>query len=265
MLLKYFSLCLLLPLAACSVLPDSGKQADAGVGANAWTLTPLQPGVAPASASAHLWQHYQLPGKQASEFAYTRLDGRHTMAAQANASASMLRQAVHIPSPDLGSVKFSWKVPALIAQADMALRETEDSPVRIVLAFDGDRSMFSARNAMLSELSHTITGEPLPYATLMYVWCNTRAPGAIIVNPRTDRIRKLVVESGGKNLNQWQDYERDIRADFEAAFGEPPGALLGIGIMTDSDNTRANALAWYGPVKLINSGPFREIPQAHAR
>ena len=87
MLLKYFSLCLLLPLAACSVLPDSGKQADAGVGANAWTLTPLQPGVAPASA--HLWQHYQLPGKQASEFAYTRLDGRHTMAAQANASASL--------------------------------------------------------------------------------------------------------------------------------------------------------------------------------
>ena len=103
---------------------------------------------------------------------------------------------------------------------------------------------------MLSELSHTITGEPLPYATLMYVWCNTRAPGSIIVNPRTDRIRKLVVESGGKNLNQWLDYERDIRADFVKAFGEPPGALLGIGIMTDSDNTRANALAWYGPVRL---------------
>jgi hypothetical protein len=69
----------------------------------------------------------------------------------------------------------------------------------------------------------------------------------VIVNPRTDRIRKLVVESGRGNLNQWLDYERDIRADYEKAFGEAPGALVGIGIMTDSDNTRSSAKAWYGP------------------
>jgi hypothetical protein len=106
------------------------------------------------------------------------------------------------------------------------------------------------KNAMLSELAQTMTGEPMPYATLMYVWCNTRAPGSVIINPRTDRIRKLVVESGAGRLNQWLDYKRDIAADFEQAFGEPPGALLGIGIMTDTDNTRSNAHAWYGPVTL---------------
>jgi hypothetical protein len=103
---------------------------------------------------------------------------------------------------------------------------------------------------MLSELAQTLTGEPMPYATLMYVWCNTRAPGSVIINPRTDRIRKLVVESGAGRLNQWLDYRRDIAADFEAAFGEPPGALLGVGIMTDTDNTRSETQAWYGPVTL---------------
>lgn len=103
---------------------------------------------------------------------------------------------------------------------------------------------------MLSELSNLMTGEPLPYATLMYVWCNTRAPGSVIINPRTDRIRKLVVESGGKNLNQWLDYERDIRADYERVFGEPPGALVGVGIMTDTDNTQTATRAWYGQPKL---------------
>jgi hypothetical protein len=51
-------------------------------------------------------------------------------------------------------------------------------------------------------------------------------------------------------LNQWLDYERDIRADYEKAFGEAPGALVGIGIMTDSDNTRSSTTAWYGPVQL---------------
>jgi hypothetical protein len=118
--------------------------------------------------------------------------------------------------------------------------------VRIVLAFEGDRSRFSARRA-LSELARALTGEEMPYATLMYVWCNKREPGTVIRSPRTDRIRKLVVESGRHRLNQWLDYERDIRADYERAFGEAPGALVGIAIMTDSDNTRSRA--WYGPVR----------------
>ena len=149
----------------------------------------------------------------------------------------MLRKTVRVEAADLGQVSFSWKVPALIAGADMMQVHTDDSPVRLVLAFEGDRSKFSVKNAMLSELALTLTGEPLPYATLMYVWGTDRAPGSIIEGHRTDRIRKLVLESGPQQLGRWIDYERDIKADFEKAFGEAPGALVGIGIMTDTDNT----------------------------
>jgi hypothetical protein len=162
----------------------------------------------------------------------------------------MLRQTLNVPPAELSQLQFSWQVSGLINNADMALRDSDDSPVRLVLMFEGDRSKFSMKNAMLSELAQTMTGEPMPYATLMYVWCNTRAPGSVIINPRTDRIRKLVVESGKGRLNQWLDYQRDIAADFEQAFGEPPGALLGVGLMTDTDNTRSKAQAWYGPVTL---------------
>jgi len=199
---------------------------------------------------AKTWRHYALPGKTPSEFMHTRVDGRDAVAVTADSSASMLRTHLRIEPAELGNVRFSWKVPQLIAKADMALRDADDSPVRIILAFEGDRSRFSARNAMLSELSHTLTGEPMPYATLMYVWCNKRQPGTVITNPRTDRIRKLVVESGPGQLNRWLEYERDIRADYEKAFGEAPGALVGIAIMTDTDNTHSKAKAWYGPVRL---------------
>ena len=201
-------------------------------------------------AAANQWKHYTLPGKTSTQFTAARKDGRDAVAAVAISSASMLRHAVRVEPADLGNVRFSWKVPELIAQADLALRDKADSPVRIVLAFDGDRSKFSARNAMMSELARTLTGEELPYATLMYVWCNQREPGTVITSPRTDRIRKLVVESGPNKLNQWLDYERNIRADYERAFGEAPGALVGIGIMTDSDNTHSTVRAWYGPVRL---------------
>ena len=201
------------------------------------------------------WNHVAFPGKQATKFSYARKDGRDTVAVLAASSASVLRSKIRIEPKDLGNVRFSWKVPELIAGADMALRDADDSPVRVVLAFEGDRSRFSARDGMLSELMLTLTGDEMPYATLMYVWCNKREPGALIAGPRTDRIRKLVVQSGSKQLNQWLDYERDIRADFERAFGEAPGALVGIGIMTDSDNTRTTARAWYGPLRLSAGKP----------
>jgi hypothetical protein len=212
---------------------------------------------APAPAEAAPWQHMTFLGKPATRFAYERKDGRHAVGAQAQASASMLRSVVRVEPEALGRLRFSWKVPALIEGADMALREADDSPVRIVLAFEGDRNRFSARNAMLSELARTLTGEEMPYATLMYVWCNRRPAGSVITNPRTDRIRKLVVESGALRLGEWLEYERDVRADFELAFGEPPGALVGVAIMSDADNTRSRANAWYGPLRLVDGSAAR--------
>jgi len=120
----------------------------------------------------------------------------------------------------------------------------------VVLAFDGDRSLFSPRNAMLSEISRTMTVKPMPYPVLMYV-CSKELPvGTLSTNPRTDRIRKIVVESGPARLRQWLPYQRDVRADFEQAFGEAPGTLKSIGIMTDTDNTRGRTQAAYGEIRL---------------
>jgi hypothetical protein len=234
-------------LAGCASTPPAGT--PAAIDASPWAEQSRSPGRRGGAQAK--WQHYKLPGKAPTRFNYARKDGREAMSVIAVSSASMLRTRLRIEPADLGKVRFSWNVPELIAKADMALREADDSPVRIILAFEGDRSRFSPKDAMLSELSRTLTGEELPYATLMYVWCNKRAPGTVIPSPRTDRIRKLVVESGGARLDRWLDYERDIGTDFERAFGERPGALVGIAIMTDSDNTRSTTEAWYGPVRLI--------------
>jgi hypothetical protein len=233
-------------LAGCASGPAVDTPQD--VAATPWAAP------SPSAASqvvASRWAHYPLPGKKPASYRYSRNEGRDALAVTAVASASMLRQKVRVEPEQLGRVRFSWKVPQLIAGADLGKRESADSPVRIILAFEGDRSRFSARDAMLSELARTLTGEEMPYATLMYVWCNRREPGSVIVNPRTDRIRKLVLESGPAHLNQWLDYERDIRADYRRVFGEEPGALVGVAIMTDSDNTRSEARAWYGPVRLV--------------
>lgn len=253
--MKFKSLCVapaVLALLGCAswrggdALEDSASAADE-VRQTAWAKASL-------SRMDHApWQHIALPGKRPTEFKAMQVEGRSTMAVTAASSASMLRKQVRVEPRDLGQLRFSWKVPALIPGADMAQRDTDDAPVRVVLAFDGDRSQFSTKNAMLSEMARMLTGEEMPYATLMYVWCPTRQAGSVIHNPRTDRIRKLVVESGASRLGQWVDYAQDIRADFIRAYGEEPGALIAVGIMTDADNTRSTTQAWYGPLRMAQA------------
>jgi Protein of unknown function (DUF3047) len=194
------------------------------------------------------WQPWALPSKRQTQFKRVKQGGREAIHASAMSSASLMRKKIRIDAVDLGALKFSWQTPMLIEAADMAERDAEDAVVRVILSFEGDRSKFSNKNRMLSDLSQALTGEEMPYATLMYVWCNMCPVGSVIVNPRTDRIRKLVVESGKGNLGKWLDYERDIRADFMQAFGEEPGAITGIALMTDTDNTQSKATAWYGPI-----------------
>ena len=74
--------------------------------------------------------------------------------------------------------------------------------------------------------------------------------GTVVINPRSDRIRKIVVDSGAAGLHHWRDHRRDLAADFRLAFGEEPGPLTSMAVMTDSDNSRATAKTWYGAVEL---------------
>lgn len=228
-------LCLLLlwPLVACA--PMASKQASEPDKRGPWQD----------------WQEFVLPGKRGTVYETRHDSGRIVMHAQANASASMLRRQLQVDPTQLGSVQFSWHVASLIEQADLSDADAADSPVRLVFAFDGDHGRLSARNRMLFELAQVLTGEAPPYATLMYVWDNRAAPESVIHGPRTDRIRKIVLESGPGQCGRWLHYERDLAADFRRAFGEEPGRLIGMGLMTDADNTASSAAGLYGEVRLL--------------
>jgi len=201
-------------------------------------------------AAGQDWRPFLLPGKTFAPFEPVTWQGRQALQVRAQRSVSILRQQFSPALRAPGDLVFSWQIDALPEGADLQDSATADSPVRIVLAFDGDRARWSARTHRLSEFSRLLIGEELPYATLSYVWSHGDAPGSVLINPRTDRIRKLVVESGSAQLGRWVEYRRDVRADFVQAFGEEPGPLLAVALMTDTDNTGSSLRAWYGPLRL---------------
>lgn len=195
------------------------------------------------------WHAVQLPGKVETRYHWEHKGGRRALAAHASASASMWRRRLDIAANRVGEVSFSWWVDALIEGASVSQAEREDAPARVLFGFGGDHARLSRRNRVLFELAHALSGELPPYATLMYVWDGESALDSVVINPRSDRVRKIVTDSGPDQLGRWRDHRRDLAQDFRRAFGEDPGPLLSVALMTDADNTRSTARAWYGPVR----------------
>lgn len=222
-----------------------------GVTGTAWAEMSAPPKAGELKPDDLRWEIFRVPGKQPASYSYVRHEGRDAVLAKAEASGSILRHRHRIEPDQLGLVRFSWNVPNAGAGANAALPQLEDVPVRVVLAFEGDRSRLSMKNAMLSELSRLLTGEEMPFATLVYSWSRVKQPGEVVVNDRTDRIRKIVVDSGDHGYNEWRSYERDIRADYRKAFGEDPGALLSFAVFTEGERDEGQLQAFYGPLKLI--------------
>ena len=142
-----------------------------------------------------------------------------------------------------------WKTARLIPTADNAVASKEDSPVRIVLEFDGDKSKLSFADKSTFATGKFLSGRELPYATLMYIWSNKEPVGKIIPGPRTPRIQMVVASSGAGGVGQWQTLSRNVVEDFRRAFNEEPGKLTGVAVLTDTDNTGDKAESWYGDIQ----------------
>jgi hypothetical protein len=222
-----------------------------GVTGTAWAEMSAPPKAGELKPDDLKWEIFRVPGKQPASYSYVRHEGRDAVLAKAEASGSILRHRHRIEPEQIGLVRFSWNVPNPGAGANLTLPQLDDVPVRVVLAFEGDRSRLSMKNTLLSELSRLLTGEEMPFATLVYSWSRVNQPGEVVVNDRTDRIRKIVVDSGDHGYNEWRSYERDIRADYRKAFGEDPGALLSFAVFTEGEKNEGQLQAFYGPLKLV--------------
>jgi hypothetical protein len=147
-------------------------------------------------------------------------------------------------------LQWDWRIDLPPSDADPGDRSREDSAMRVALSFNGDRSQMPARELMLSDLSQALTGHEIPYATLVYVWAPERELGEIVIDPRTTRVRSIVVGNQTTPMRTWLRTRRDVAADFAEVFGEPPGSLKGIALFVDADHTESRAIGWYGDLSL---------------
>jgi hypothetical protein len=213
-------------------------------------LVPPFSGARPGSALPSGWMPIKI-NEQKKPTVYDLVDDQGTIVlhAVADGAASLVGYRVAFDLKAAPVMSWRWKVSRLIETADNAVASKEDSPARIVLEFDGDKSKLSLADKSTLATGKFLSGRELPYATLMYIWSNNEPVGKVVRNPRTPRVQMVVASSGAAGVGAWQTLSRNAVEDFRRAFGEDPGKLTGVAVLTDTDNTGEKVEAWYGDIQ----------------
>ena len=246
-------LALLSPLGGCATPPASVPAEAAAAPANAvppFSVTPV--GTVPTG-----WRPYAMRRDlKPTRYAVVQDGVRRVLHASAASSATGLRCAVQIDPAQNGLLRFSWRALEAPGHANVGVAEHDDCPARLVLAFGGDDARLPMRDRLFFEQVELFTGQRLPFATLMYVWDGgSHALESVHRNHRSARIQYLTVETGQHRCGRWLHYERDIVADYQRVFGELPGPVIGVGVLTDADALKTDLEAWYGDITLSSRPP----------
>ena len=167
--------------------------------------------------------------------------------ASSDASASGLTKEVRIDPREYPIVRWRWKVDNLLKHSDVSRKDGDDYPARLYITFEYDPDKVSFGKKLKFRAGQAIFGD-IPVGALNYIW-ETKTPiGTIVENAYTDFTKMIIVESGPQKLGMWIDEQRNIYEDYKQAFGEEPPMINGVAIMSDTDNTKERATAYYGDI-----------------
>jgi hypothetical protein len=196
-----------------------------------------------------------------TEYRTVHEDGVPVIEARAESAASGLLQEVSIDPVEHKYISWRWKASSLIPGADNTRKGADDSPVRVIVAFDGDRKKFDFEDRAVADMVKLFSGREMPYATLMYIWENRQPVDTILENHNTSRAKMIVAESGDARVGQWLSFTRDIAEDYRKAFGEEPGRIISVGVMTDTNTTNSRVTSHYGDISFLTSLPTKNVQQ----
>jgi hypothetical protein len=194
------------------------------------------------------WRLAKLPLVTPTRFRLAAVDGTTALRMEARDAGAALFRPVRVDPGATPVLRWRWRVDELVAGADIRSKDGDDLPARLYVMFDYPLGRLPLVEQGKIRLARSVAGDLVPAAALCYVWDCALPEGTALWNPYTDRVRVIVVQSGERRLGQWVEEERDVAADFRAAFGEPPPAVSGIAVGADTDQTGSSASGWFGDI-----------------
>ena len=175
-------------------------------------------------------------------------DGIVAVKALSEAASSGLTREITINPREYPKIQWRWKVANVLNKGDVFRKEGDDYPARLYITFEYDSSKVGFFERAGRKAYRMIYGRELPLRAINYVWESKAPVGTITPSTYTKQSMLFVLESGKEKLNTWVSEERNVYEDYKKAFGDEPPMINGVAIMTDTDNTKESAVAYYGDI-----------------
>ena len=179
------------------------------------------------------WQVRDFEGE--TRYRIVEAGGTRVLEAKSDSAASSFYLEREIDLAARPVLEWRWRIEAPLRVPDERVKAGDDFAARVYVVAPGE-GLFA-----------------LPVA-ISYVWSGSAPVGADWPNPFTSKVRMVAVESGSARAGAWRSYRRNVREDFHRLFGREVDELEGVAVMTDADNSRQRARAWYGDILLRGEG-----------
>ncbi len=197
---------------------------------------PLDPG----------YRRLTIPKVRPNIFSLVDDAGTTVLKVESDNSAGSIGLPFVVDTANTPLMSWRWKVNRVLDKADINTKLGDDYAARVYVFFDVPLASLSFTDRTKIRLARMVAGDDVPTAAICYVWDNKSAIGYNRWSPYTNRVRKIVLQSGNTHVNQWMNETRDVAADFRAAFGIEPPRVIGVAIGNDSDQTDEKVTTWFG-------------------
>ncbi|MCI0372695.1 MAG: DUF3047 domain-containing protein [candidate division NC10 bacterium] len=173
------------------------------------------------------WKVKPVKGQPAPEYLVLEDGGGLVLRVSGQGAAAWANRELADPiEPAEGRLRWSWRVLELPRGGDLRDRAADDSAIRVYVIFGKPGGLFGGSGRIV-----------------FYTWGNAEPDGLTLRSFVSDRIQIVRVAGEMEADSLWRDQEIDPFADYRRFWRRDPPGITAVGIMQDTDMTRAMAVA----------------------
>ena len=130
---------------------------------------------------------------------------------------------------------WAWRVQESVAATDLTVKGGDDRNLAVYFVFVDPGRVEALAGGSVRRILRERSAQ-----ALIYVWGGKHDRGAILPSPYSAQLRTKVLRGSGTGAHR---ETVDLISDYREAFGSRPGALVGLAVSADSDDTKGKIKA----------------------
>jgi hypothetical protein len=180
-----------------------------------------------SSGTLDAWTEHKFVGE--TDYSLVKENDVYILRAESHKSASILYQEKRVDLNETPFINWRWKIENTLGGIDEQTKKGDDYPTRVYVVIEPE--LFEIRPRSLD-----------------YVWSSNTAAGIHWKSAYSSTVVMLALRSGDRLAGRWVSEKRNLKADLKTYFKKDIRYIEGVAVMTDTDDTKTSAVAYYGDI-----------------